>query len=276
MPYRNWGESELWLSWKLVGYFLLGAFTFTFNEVMLPLGFAACMLFIHKSKLNIGIKQKAALLGLAVFVFQVLSPSVAMYWDSREVKISNVSAEELGIAGIWELVVAQSLVSEQARLHTFQTNLSKSGEINDLTFHVVERSSQTYVHSRISYESAEQKLTLRRSSSDSWLQFDQQLLTHDFFDQLSEWKVLNVVASKSSNVRLQLMQETVVNYHIENRQRFGIDGKGLYVIADEQLPVQGLWLSACDRTVLSDGQYSGCDNYIDYLLDLTGREREWM
>ena len=276
MPYRNWGESELWLSWKLVGYFLLGAFTFTFNEVMLPLGFAACMLFIHKSKLNIGIKQKAALLGLAVFVFQVLSPSVAMYWDSREVKISNVSAEELGIAGIWELVVAQSLVSEQARLHTFQTNLSKSGEINELTFQVVERSSQTYVHYRISYDVAEQKLTLRRSSSDSWLQFDQQLLTHDFFDQLSEWKVLNVVASKSSNVRLQLMQETVVNYHIENRQRFGIDGKGLYVIADEQLPVQGLWLSACDRTVLSDGQYSGCDNYIDYLLDLTGREREWM
>lgn len=191
------------------------------------------------------------------------------FYHHRAIRISNISAEQLGVTGAWKSIIAQSPVSEQAKLHRFQTTFSKTGEVHELSFHLVERGDyQNYIHSRVSYDTEKQTLTLQRSNSDQWLQYDQEIAADYFFERLGEWKVLEAVSSESSLVKLQLMQDTLVNYNIKDRQKFAIDENGLHEITDDQLPVKGYWLSACETTKSDEGYYSGCDHVVDYLLDV--------
>lgn len=70
--YSKRTESEKGLAWKLVGYVLLGGFTFSLNEIRLPLGFFGYWLFFRKPKPNAGMKHRAALLGLLLYFIQLL------------------------------------------------------------------------------------------------------------------------------------------------------------------------------------------------------------
>ncbi|WP_409340470.1 hypothetical protein [Paenibacillus sp. MBLB4367] len=116
--YRKHSEPENGLAWKLIGYFLLGGFTLTLNDTRLPLGFAVYWLFFRKAKPNRGIKHMAALLGLLLYVSQLMMPGIAGVLESqpRDTFISNVSIEQLGLDGVWKMVAARTPVSSQARL----------------------------------------------------------------------------------------------------------------------------------------------------------------
>lgn len=197
------------------------------------------------------------------------------FFNFGEKTVSNVSVEELGIKGLWKLVVDQTAVSDQARIHTFNTIISNQGEFLELAFHVIERSNHDYVYTRVNYDTQQQRLAVKRSSVDQWSQYNQQLDANYFFARLEEWKVLDLMNSgEYPFIQLDLLMDTHVNYSIEDRLKFGIDDKGLYVITNEQLPVQGYWLSTCGIKQYDEGRFSGCDNSIDYILDIFGSGRK--
>lgn len=79
--YRKYSEPENGLAWKLIGYFLLGGFTLSLNDTRLPIGFVIYFLFFQKAKPNRGIKYKAALLGLLLYVSQLMMPGAACVLD---------------------------------------------------------------------------------------------------------------------------------------------------------------------------------------------------
>ena len=70
--YRRRSTNEAGLVFKIVGYFLLGAFTLNLNNVGLPLGFVIYLLFFRNPTTNPEIKRQAALLGLVLYVAQFL------------------------------------------------------------------------------------------------------------------------------------------------------------------------------------------------------------
>ncbi|KGX85226.1 hypothetical protein [Pontibacillus marinus] len=60
--------SEQNFLFKWIGYYVLGAFSFAFNEIVIPLGFLIYLLYLRpKSKENGALKGTAAMLGLTFF-----------------------------------------------------------------------------------------------------------------------------------------------------------------------------------------------------------------
>jgi hypothetical protein len=81
--YNKRSEYENHLVWKLIGYLLLGGFTFALNHVKLPLGFVLYLLLFHRPKPNHSIKHKAALLGLVMYLLQLVVPPIVNHFDSE-------------------------------------------------------------------------------------------------------------------------------------------------------------------------------------------------
>ncbi|AJY73459.1 hypothetical protein VN24_00995 [Paenibacillus beijingensis] len=274
--YRRRSVQENWLGWKLVGYLFLGGFTLSINEVKLPLGFTVYLLLFRKLKPNSKIKNKAALLGLLVYVSQLLVPAFAgmVDWHPREMAIRNVSIEQLGMDGVWKTVTAQAPVSKQAKLLSYEMVLSSRGEVLELTFRLVERDEGRFIHTDAVYDVQEQILTLKRSSTDQWLQYNRQISAEHFFARVVELHLMNLrSAGDHPYVKLELMEDgTPVNYGIKEGHKFGVDEKGVYEIVNEQLPVTGNWISACGFRVYAE-HYSGCEDRVDYLFDIVGEGR---
>jgi hypothetical protein len=89
--YRFRKESEGNLYLKLLGYFLLGAFTLTVNEFKLPFGFLVFLGIAGLSArpmLNQRIKVQAALLGLLFYLSYALIPVAENYMFERPREIA--------------------------------------------------------------------------------------------------------------------------------------------------------------------------------------------
>ena len=271
--YRRRTIQEERLGVKLLGYFLLGGFTFAINAVKLPLGFAVYMLFIRKPGPNAQIKEKAALLGLLVYFSQLLAPAFAgmVNWQPGDMTIRNVSVESVGIDGVWRTVTAQAPVSNQARLLEFETVLSSGGEVKGLSFHLVERIENRYFHTNAVYDEQEQTLKIQRSTTDEWVQYGEQILAERFFSRVVDLDLMSLrSAGEHPYVKLGLMEDGMrVNYGIKEASTFAVSEEGVREIGDERLPVQGYWVSACG--VEENDEYgSGCAGRTDYLFDIVG------
>lgn len=272
--YRKRSESENGLTWKLVGYLLLGGFTLSLNDIRLPLGFAVYWLFFRKPKPNLGIKHKAALLGLLLYVSQLITPGIAGVLDlnSRDTVIPNVSIEQLGLDGVWKMVAARAPVSSQAKLQSYETVVSSDGKVKELAFHLVDRDEKGgYIHTEAVYDVSGRSVALERSSTDEWLQFPRQIMAVEFFERQS----LHLMDLKPSGgdhrlVKLELLGDGAqVNYAVKDSHTFGLDEESVYKIREEQLPVQGNLMIACGVPQSIDPVY-GCEDPAHYLFNVAG------
>src|SRR4051794_26766781 len=74
---------------KIIGYFILGSFAFTFNLISIPLGFIVYLL-VFRPKLNVHIKRTASVFGFLTFiVVQWLFPFANLEWQGRAVSIEH-------------------------------------------------------------------------------------------------------------------------------------------------------------------------------------------
>ena len=273
--YRKRTEQEKGAAWKLVGYVLLGGFTFSLNHIRLPLGFVVYWLFFRKSNTNRSIKHKAALLGLLMYVLQLVMPGIAGVLDSkvRNSEIQHISIEQLGIEGLLKMIAARSLVGRQAKVEYYESVVSREGKITDLRIHLVDLDDQgRYIHTDAFYKESEQSVALERYLTDEWAQFPRQVLAMDFFEKVQSLKLTDLKPSGGDyrNVRLELREYgSLVNYAIKDTLTFGIDEDGIYEIKDEQMPVQGIWITACGIPPFME-PFRDCENNTNYLFDIVG------
>ncbi|MDF2038149.1 hypothetical protein P2R12_14380 [Cytobacillus oceanisediminis] len=64
--FRSRNEEEELLILKLIGYYLLGTFTFSFNGIVLPVGFVISLFL--KPRQNRSVKRSSAIFGLVIMV----------------------------------------------------------------------------------------------------------------------------------------------------------------------------------------------------------------
>ncbi|MCK9859934.1 hypothetical protein [Paenibacillus sp. ATY16] len=270
MLYRRRSEPEKNLGWKLIGHMLLGGFTFTLNGLRLPLGFVVYLLFFRKPRPNLSVKDKAALLGLAMYVLQIVTPPVVHHFDSapKQNILHHVSVEQLGVDGLLKMVIARAPVSNQARIESFETVLDENGEVKELVFQFVDSvANGRYTHISAVYHASEQSITLKRSISDGWLKFPQTVLADNFINRVQELELLKLKPAGGDHryVKLEL-DPLFASYAMKNESNFGVNEKGVYPIGDNQLPVTATRLIVCAPQSLD--RMSVCEDQINYYFNI--------
>ncbi|MCM3630710.1 hypothetical protein M3194_25585 [Paenibacillus glycanilyticus] len=280
--YRKRAEPEKGLGWRLVGYLLLGGFTFSMNGFRLPLGFAICLLFLRKSRTNLAVKRKAALLGLLLYALQLVVPGIANHLASepKNTTMRHISAEEVGIDGVWRMVAARTPVSNRARIQSFKTTLSENAQVKELKFEWVEHDPATdrYLHTSAIYHDDDQTVTLTRYKTDEWLQYSRQMMAERFIERVQTLKLIDLKPSGGDHryVRIELdraFEGSQGSYAMKDEDNFGVDEKGIYPISDEQLPVTANRMLVCAPQTLED--WSTCEDPVNYYFDIVeGGARE--
>ncbi|MFF2480737.1 hypothetical protein [Paenibacillus sp. NPDC058071] len=267
--YRRRTSDERGLEWRLIGYTLLGGFTLSLNEVKLPLGFAVYFPFFSKTKANFAIKNKAALLGLLLYLWQLFMPAAAglATGDFKSAVIRHVSEEELGYDGLWKSLIAQTKIGQHAKLADFEVTHAESGEWIQLNFRLVERSGDRYLHTEALYDVQKLQLKLtRHASTNQWVQYDRQMDAGYFFEQADLLQFAHLRDDDFPYGKLKLMSDgTKVSYGIKEGHKFEVNENGVKPIENDQLPVQGYWLHTCGVNSEKD---NGCASRADYLFDV--------
>lgn len=280
MLYRKRTDPENGLGWKLIGHMLLGGFTFTVNSLRLPLGFAIYLLFFRKPRPNLAIKQKAALLGLLMYVLQLAGPAIVNHLGSNPENktMRNISAEELGVDGVWKMVAARAPFGSNAKLQSFEAVRSENGDVLEMHFEVIEHNpaAERFLHTSATYRGKDQSVFVKRYNTTEWLQYPRQMMAEHFIERVQTLKLMDLKPSDSDHryVKLELFPDSMqASYAMKGENNFGVDEKGVYRIRDEQLPVTATLLQVCAPPSLEPA--ADCKDYANYFFDITeGGARE--
>ena len=153
----------------------LSAFTFRLNEYALPVGFVVFLLFFRPVK-NIKTKQNSAYLGLAFYLLQLIIPAVEeyIYEYPREVAASSSNMYEVPFTHEWTAIRDRIEIDPRAHLEDFHAEYQKDGEIDRLSYKLVSRSAEGFIHYRIDYSVIEADSLLKDVSVDviinDWVQ----------------------------------------------------------------------------------------------------------
>lgn len=279
MLYRKRTDPENGLGWKLLGHMLLGGFTFAINNFKLPLGFVVYLLFFRKPRSNLSVKDKAALLGLLMYVLQLVVPPIVHYLDSepQSLTIRHISAKELGADGLWKMVAARAAISIQARVDSFDAVLSANGEIKELSFRLTDMDAKgLYTHVWAVYQSSDQSVKLSRSTSEQWAQYSQLMSSDNFIEQFNRLQLLKLKPSGANHnyIKIELLNGGMqANYAMKDMNNYGVDEKGVYPIGDNQLPVTAHLMYVCAPQSLDN--MSACEDDVNYYFNIVeGGARE--
>ncbi|MCU6707315.1 hypothetical protein M6D81_01220 [Paenibacillus sp. J5C_2022] len=272
--YHKHKEPEKGLAWKLVGYLLLGGFTFSLNGIHLPLGFVAYLLFFRDAKSNSDMKLKAAMLGLLLYAVQLIPQTAvgALDFTPKNMVIRDVSLEQLGHHELMKMLAARVPISDQANMESFETDVTHDGEVKSLMFQLVDRDERgRYILYHAEYNAVQESIALSRSSSDTWVQYPRQIRADDFFHTLERLQLMKLTPATDDYklVKIAMPEGEPWNYAIKDTPTFGVDDEGIYEIKTDQFPVQGMFMYACVITKTS-ATTSQCMDKVNYLFNIMG------
>lgn len=264
--YRNRQETEAWLPVKLLGYSVLGAFTFSLNELRLPLGFAVFLLFIFaRQKMNREAKHRAAYLGLCLFLLQWIAPSLekSVYERIRIVPAAEMNMYDFDFAAHWSGVAEKFQLSGETRLERFEAGYKADGALLQMRYEGIEpRPEGNYDYFRIELEPEKARFKIFRRQVDQWVQYDRSVPIRRFFRQLDGTELASLKPGADFPYYSLQAEGSSVNYGIKESKKYILEETGgIRQIDNSSLPVHGYWLMACgDRS-------SGCEERADYLFD---------
>ncbi|QNK59268.1 hypothetical protein [Paenibacillus sp. PAMC21692] len=268
--YRRREEAERGLGWKLAGYTLLGCFTFSINTIKLPLGFLVYLLFFRKPVPNARTKRNAALLGLTIYATGLLWPAISeeVGWRERDVRMEAIPYEALGMEGIWRSVLAETSVTDQAKISSFELVRTKEGDVLKAEFRLVDRVNDEFVFSEVAYDGEGNRMKYSpRGSSDTWLQYNEGMYAALFFERFEKLRMLDWRPSgDDAYVMLKLLDDRPVQYAINDAVKFKVDEAGIHSVANDQLPIQGMLFTVGGAAYPDPSSWAG---WTDYLFNVT-------
>ncbi|MFD9624224.1 hypothetical protein [Peribacillus muralis] len=231
---------------KLMGYFLLGSFTFNLNQIFLPLGFIVYLIFF-RPKLNIMVKRMSAIFGFLAFIcVQWIIPFVIDEWKSRPISIEHEigSVYTMNFQQENERVMQElNLVNNTVRLEDFKVDYTEDGRITELSWKLLRQHDDSYNLYEIQYDIANKRYQVNNSELETWLQYNQLIDAEHFFEILNVLDIKDITHAKGdfSTYVIQSTGERI-NYGGEDRIHIISDGE-MKLIDNEQLPVEGYYIS---------------------------------
>lgn len=146
--YTKKEEEENYIEFKLIGFYLLGAFTFNFDfrsfPIIIPVGFIIFLLFMkNKERLNCEIKKKASVLGFIILCIGILNSIIynAVEYRDREIHIKNISIKSL--RDDYETIKKELGIEDVASIESFDLDYNDN-EIKNLYYTVKDYNNKTY------------------------------------------------------------------------------------------------------------------------------------
>jgi len=278
---RKMDETESYFPLKVIGYFIVGSFAFNFNQIPLPLGFIVYLLFFRPT-LNKDVKRMASVFGVLAFILvHWIFPFAIHEWQSRPIFIEHElgSVYTMNFQDEYEQVKQElKIENKNLRLEDFEVNYVKDGRITDLSWQLLEQNGNSYNLYQIRYDIDRSKYRVTESKLDSWIQYTRLIEADHFFENLNVLDIKDITHAKGtfSSYVIRSTGERI-NYAIGNRTHFLISNREIQLLDDEQLPVEGYYISTFamkkteekrdDKGNITQESFEGIE-LSDYLFDV--------
>jgi len=152
--YNKKEEVEQYLGFKLIGFYMLGAFTFNFNfeyyfeyfTFAVPIGFIIYILFMkNNERKNKITKKKATVFG---FIMLCLSALNVIVYNKVEYRDRNIVVENIGVNTLtqnYEEIKKELGINNQAYIESFDLDYNKN-EIKVLSYTVKDLNNNKYYY----------------------------------------------------------------------------------------------------------------------------------
>ncbi|MGL5354633.1 MAG: hypothetical protein ACRDA5_15175, partial [Clostridium sp.] len=229
--------------------YLLGGFRFNLSSLVIPLGFALYLIFF-KPSLNKNVKKLAATFGFIIFCVGIVIPAVEENWYSREIKLQMTSDNINSIDFLEDLNVIRNKFNLQKPLdiNHFEVRYNKDGQINKLTYEVIDYRNSEEIGYSVSYFSNAYKLgnkkkySITRRKTNNIFKDEKHLDADLFFDNINKIKE-EKINYDFGEYTISLMEKSMNYQQIENIKDF----KYIYMdrnnstreLKKEDFPIQG-------------------------------------
>lgn len=240
-------DTESYFPLKIIGYFVLGSFAFNFNQISLPLGFLAYLLFF-RPKLNVHVKRIASVLGVLAFILiHWILPFAINEWESRPRFIEHEigSVYTMNFQDEYDLIKQElKLENNSLRLEDFEVDYVEDGRITDLSWQLLGQNGNSYNLYKIQYDSSKSRYRVMYSQLDTWPQYNRLIDADRFFEILNVLNIKEITHAKDdfSSYGIHSSGERE-NYAVKNGTHFIVSNGKIQLINDEQLPVEGYYIS---------------------------------
>ena len=139
-------EDEEYLVLKIIGFYLLGSFSFNFNiteftYIFVPIGFFVYYLFMeHKERKNKVLKNKCAKWGLIVLTISFVSNNlngIMNHFEYRDININSTgNIKDLSLE--WKTIKSKCNIDDNVPLDGARIIYNKDGKIEDLTYFLID------------------------------------------------------------------------------------------------------------------------------------------
>ena len=139
-------EDEEYLVLKMIGFYLLGSFSFNFNiteftYIFVPIGFFVYYLFMeHKERKNKVLKNKCAKWGLIILTISFVSNNlngIMNHFEYRDINI-NATGNIKDLTLEWKTIKSKYNIDDNVPLDGARIIYNKDGKIEDLTYFLID------------------------------------------------------------------------------------------------------------------------------------------
>ena len=139
-------EDEKYLVLKMIGFYLLGSFSFNFNiteftYIFVPIGFLVYYLFMeHKERKNKVLKNKCAKWGLIILIISFVSNNlngIMNHFEYRDINI-NATGNIKDLTLEWKTIKSKCNIDDNVPLDGARIIYNKDGKIEDLTYFLID------------------------------------------------------------------------------------------------------------------------------------------
>ena len=139
-------EDEEYLVLKMIGFYILGSFSFNFNitefmYIFVPIGFFVYYIFMeHKERKNKVLKNKCAKWGLIVLTISFVSNNlngIMNHFEYRDININSTgNIKDLSLE--WKTIKSKCNIDDNVPLDGARIIYNKDGKIEDLTYFLID------------------------------------------------------------------------------------------------------------------------------------------
>lgn len=139
-------EDEEYLVLKIIGFYILGSFSFNFNitefmYIFVPIGFFVYYIFMeHKERKNKVLKNKCAKWGLIILIISFVSNNlngIMNHFEYRDININSTgNIKDLSLE--WKTIKSKCNIDDNVPLDGARIIYNKDGKIEDVTYFLID------------------------------------------------------------------------------------------------------------------------------------------
>jgi len=142
-----------------------------------------------------------------------------------------------------------------------------------MEFQLIGSKPDGFMHYLVKVKPNSEHYVIEGQHVKEWLQYDRQLPASDFFSALNALVIKKLITVEECAWYFIDSNADLVNYAVKEQKKYLIKGNKLIQITDEQLPIEGYYLTCGGFEKISDTKYVGVEE-VDYFYEVlsTGQD----